>query len=134
MGWRRSSSGTQFVRPPEPFTFFIDRCLGKYDVPSAVSTALLHGETMQIHDDLLAQDTDDEEWLPMVAARGWVVLSKDPAISGIQAGAALVAALPRIRKAVRRFDVTVVGSVDMTGSVTVMWASGVRLARPVRLK
>ncbi len=147
------------MRPREPFTFFIDRCLGKYDVPSAVRNALLAGEAIQIHDDLLAQDTDDEEWLPMVAARGWVVLSKDPAmrrsplvvealraagaavfhlangqISGIQSGAALVATMPRIRKAVRRFDVTVVGSVDMTGSVTVMWASGARLARPVRLK
>ena len=95
MGWRRSSSGTQLVWPPEPFTFFIDRCLGKYDVPSAVSTALLHGETMQIHDDLLAQDTDDEEWLPMVAARGWVVLSKDPAMRH----SPLVAeALPRGRR------------------------------------
>jgi hypothetical protein len=47
------------VRPREPFTFFIDRCLGKYDVPSAVKSALLDGEAIQIHDDLLAQDTDE---------------------------------------------------------------------------
>lgn len=147
------------MRPPEPFTFFIDRCLGKYDVPAAVGGALLAGESVLVHDDLFRQDTDDEEWLPQVGERGWVVLSKDPAmrrsplvvealraagaavfhlangqINGIQAGAALVAALPRIRKAVRRFDVTVVGSVDMNGAVNVMWAGGARLARPVRLK
>lgn len=147
------------MRPPEPFTFFVDRCLGRYDVPNAVRGALGPGESLRIHDDLLAQDTLDEAWLPMVAGRGWIVLSKDPSmrrtplvadalraarvaafylangqISGAVAGQAFVAALPRIRKAARRFDMTVVGSVDMTGAVTVVWADSEKLARPVRLK
>jgi hypothetical protein len=95
----------------------------------------------------------------MVASSGWIVLSKDPSmrrtpivaealravgaavfhlanasIPGPMAGQAFVTALPRIRTAVRRFEVTVVGSVNSVGDVSVVWANGQKLARPHRLK
>lgn len=112
-----------------------------------------------LHDDLFAQDTPDERWLVAVAARRWVILTKDTAIrrtpfelgallgvgaaafllsradlSGERAGAAFVAALPRMRRALRRFEPAIVASVDSTGAVTVTHARGARLAHAKRLK
>lgn len=54
-------------------TFYIDRCLGK-----AVAQALRDaGASMQIHDDHFAQDAADEQWIPDVTERGWIILTKD---------------------------------------------------------
>ena len=53
--------------------FFVDRCLGK-----AVARALLDaGARVEAHDDHFAHDATDETWIPQVAARGWVILTKD---------------------------------------------------------
>jgi predicted nuclease of predicted toxin-antitoxin system len=32
---------------------------------------------VEAHDDHFAQEAPDEEWIPEVAARGWVILTKD---------------------------------------------------------
>ena len=54
-------------------TFYIDRCLGK-----AVARGLLAaGLAIEIHDDHFPQNAPDEEWIPQVSARGWVILTKD---------------------------------------------------------
>jgi predicted nuclease of predicted toxin-antitoxin system len=54
-------------------TFYVDRCLGK-----AVATALRNaGATVEVHDDHFAQDATDEAWIPDVAARSWIILTKD---------------------------------------------------------
>lgn len=54
-------------------TFYIDRCLGK-----TVARALLAaGAAVQIHDDHFAQNAPDGLWIPDVAKRGWVILTKD---------------------------------------------------------
>ncbi len=53
--------------------FYVDRCLGK-----AVARALRDaGADVRVHDDHFAQDALDEVWIPDVAARGWVILTKD---------------------------------------------------------
>ena len=57
------------VRP----TFFVDRCLGK-TVANALRAA---GASVEIHDDHYAQDARDEDWIPAVSAREWVILTKD---------------------------------------------------------
>jgi predicted nuclease of predicted toxin-antitoxin system len=58
---------------PDRPTFYVDRCLGK-----AVVTALrAAGANVQAHDDHFAQGAQDEDWIPHVAARGWVILTKD---------------------------------------------------------
>jgi len=64
------------VTPSTPPTFVIDRCLGK-TVTHALVTAAAQVEHL---DDHFGQDTQDREWLPVVSARGWVVLTKDGAI------------------------------------------------------
>lgn len=54
-------------------TFYVDRCLGK-----AVANALrAAGANVEVHDDHFAQAALDEDWIPQVAARGWVILTKD---------------------------------------------------------
>lgn len=58
----------------EPFTFFVDRCLGRGPVVSALRAA---GVQTHAHDDHFAQDTLDVDWLTEVGRQGWVVLTKD---------------------------------------------------------
>jgi predicted nuclease of predicted toxin-antitoxin system len=54
-------------------TFYVDRCLGK-----AVVQALRNaGAHVEAHDDNFAQDAPDAEWIPNVAEREWVILTKD---------------------------------------------------------
>jgi hypothetical protein len=63
--------------PPEDPVFFIDRSLGKIDVPGALRAA---GYVCQLHDDHFEQQTEDSVWLSNVAAKRWIVLTKDERI------------------------------------------------------
>jgi predicted nuclease of predicted toxin-antitoxin system len=54
-------------------TFYVDRCLGKA-VPKALQDA---GARVERHDDHFAQNALDEDWIPEVSRRGWVILTKD---------------------------------------------------------
>jgi uncharacterized protein with PIN domain len=58
-------------------TFFVDRSLGRWAVPSALRNA---GFDVVIHDDVFAADTDDDIWLAEAGAQGWIVLMKDDRI------------------------------------------------------
>ena len=60
--------------PPE---FFCDRSLGHHKVPHRLRQ--VHSAVIA-HDDVFAQDTDDEVWLRKAGERGWVVLSRDDRI------------------------------------------------------
>jgi hypothetical protein len=52
-------------------------------------------------------------------------------VSGKQIASAFAIALPRIRTAVRRFKVPLVGRVSVAGRVSGLWADGAEL-KPVR--
>jgi hypothetical protein len=65
------------AKPPEEIVFFVDRSLGKIDVPEALRAA---GYRCERHDDHWDQTTEDSVWLAGVAARKWVVLTKDERI------------------------------------------------------
>jgi hypothetical protein len=54
--------------------FFADRDLGRYEFPGALRAA---GIVVHAHADHFAQRTPDAEWLPVVAERGWIVLTND---------------------------------------------------------
>lgn len=57
-------------------TFFIDRNLGKrfgYTLRAA-------GLSVELHDDHFSEMTPDIEWIPGVAERGWVAITKDDRI------------------------------------------------------
>ena len=57
--------------------FFTDRDLGR-QFPEALRSA---GLTVERHSDHFADDALDEEWIAEVAARGWVAVTHDKAIS-----------------------------------------------------
>ena len=61
----------------EQIVFFVDRALGKIHVPDALRNV---GEAVEIHDDHFSQNALDTDWLPIVAVRGWVVLTADKKI------------------------------------------------------
>lgn len=65
------------AKPPKEIVFFVDRSLGKIDVPDALRAA---GYQCERHDDHWDQTTQDSVWLAGVAARRWVVLTKDERI------------------------------------------------------
>lgn len=147
------------MQPPEPFTFLIDRCLGSKIVAGAMLPALKPGERIELLDDHFAQDALDPVWIPVVGAKGWVILTKDKAIrrnpleiqallaadtavfifmnanvAGPQIGAALVLALPGVRTAARRFKAPILGGITVNGEVSVSWDCGVRLSPPKQVK
>jgi PIN like domain len=117
------------------------------------------GEVVEIHDDHFAADAADQKWLAEVGAKAWVVLSKDDRIRrnpvereallaagvasfflgrsdlrGDQMAAALVAALPAMKKALRRFSVPFIAGVSIAGDVHVFESDGERHTPPKRLK
>lgn len=61
-----------------PLTFFIDRGLGKRIIADALRKS---GEVVEIHDDHFEQDAEDVAWLPIVARKGWLILTKDEALA-----------------------------------------------------
>ncbi len=63
--------------PPEPLTFFIDAALGRIMVADALRA---EGLNVVLHDDVFPQGTPDEEWLPELGRRYWVLLTKDDRI------------------------------------------------------
>ena len=57
------------------FTFLVDRCLGRYTIPNALSAL---GYRVELHSDhFIDRERDDSTWLALAGARGWAVLSGD---------------------------------------------------------
>jgi hypothetical protein len=127
---------------PEPPTYFIDRCLGRVDVPQALRQV---GAVVELHDDHFKQDQDDADWLSIVGARGWIVLTKDKAIrrreieiqallnagvgafiltaggmTGPTMAAAFVAALRTMARHSQTMARPFVATVSTSGSVTIL--------------
>jgi predicted nuclease of predicted toxin-antitoxin system len=58
----------------ESETFFLDRCLGKKILASALRST---GLKIEVHDDHFPPDAKDEHWLRFVGMRGWIVVTSD---------------------------------------------------------
>lgn len=54
-------------RPREPYTFFVDRSLGRKKVAEPLRGA---GEAVEIHDDHFGQDVEDVVWLGHAGDKG----------------------------------------------------------------
>jgi hypothetical protein len=74
---RRSGTKRRSGAPPERVVFFVDRALGCNLVPAALRDA---GYDVEILDDHYDDETKDTDWIPEVAARGWIILTKDKGI------------------------------------------------------
>lgn len=66
---RRSATSS----PPEP-VFFSDENLGRRVFPDLLRA---EGISLKVHLDHFEQGTPDDQWVPAVAARGWVLLTLD---------------------------------------------------------
>jgi hypothetical protein len=140
------------VKLREPFGFFVDRSLGRTVVPNALRAV---GEHVVAHDDCFAQNTPDADWLVEVGKRGLVVLAKDKALrrtelelrailnanvacfslgrgdlDGASMASAFIAALPNIKRVLRRDDTPIVASVSKSGALRVLLARGKWLEKP----
>jgi hypothetical protein len=73
----KKPSGTKAELPLNDSTFFVVRCLGRH-VGFVLRASGLH---VELHADHFADDADDQTWISEVGQRGWVVLTKDKAIS-----------------------------------------------------
>ena len=129
------------MKLPEKHTFFVDRCLGK-KIPAALRKA---GCLVEVHDDYFPEDCVDFVWLPEVARRGWVILTKDRKIryralefdalinSGArtfvltsgnltadEASQILVKAIPRMEKLLEKRKGPFIASVTRGGSVNLV--------------
>ena len=127
---------------------FVDECLGSGDVPRALMSC--EGVDVQLHRDHFDQGTRDVDWLPVVAGRGWVVLTKDvqitrrpieveawkraqavvvalqsQSLNGSQQGAALAKAMPRIRGWLVRYRRPLIITVSRSGTPTVKFGERV---------
>src|SRR5207248_7551098 len=56
------------------YIFFLDRALESYLLRDSLKQM---GARVQMHRDHFAEDAADVDWLPVIARRGWVILSKD---------------------------------------------------------
>jgi PIN like domain len=143
------------VKPPEPFTGFVDRSLGR-KIAVDVRAAGFQIEEHSVH---FADNAPDSEWLAGAGRRGWVVLTKDKAVrrnalewaailaerrglllsrprelKAEQMAQVFVAARARMEKALRRYDPPMTASVTSTGHVSVLMADGELLPKPKTIK
>jgi len=72
---KKRSGASYRSKRDNPLELFVDRCLGRNILPEALRK--LPNLTVHVHDDLFAPDELDHVWLPKVAAKGWVILTKD---------------------------------------------------------
>lgn len=61
----------------EPFVFFVDECLGRYEVPDGLRAAIADGEQVVTR----PKGTLDLVWIPEADANGWVCFTKRPRAS-----------------------------------------------------
>jgi hypothetical protein len=64
-------------RPPDPLVYYLDANLDGHDLVRRLRDA---GVRCEPHRDHFAPDAEDEAWIPVVAARGWIIVTRDFAI------------------------------------------------------
>ncbi len=143
------------MKLPEPYTWFIDRSLGR-----KIATDLRAAEfQVEEHAAHFSDNASDIEWLSEAGRRGWVVLTKDKSvrrntlefemirISNVacfslghgnlraeQMVRAFVVARRRMERVLRRFEPPLTATVTAIGSVRVSMAAGQLLPHPRDVK
>ncbi len=69
---KRSAASSR--RPPSDVRFYLDRNLGKHVIAEALRAA---GIAVEVHDDHLAPNAPDEEWIALVGRKHWLAITKD---------------------------------------------------------
>lgn len=128
----------------EDFVLYLDENLD--NCQPIVEVLVTNGVPYRRHRDFFPRGTVDEVWLPYVAERAWVVLTKDKRnryneierdairrhqvrefyfgsgnFTGVEMAQALLAAIPEMRRISRAYSAPVVGSITRSGAVTVVY-------------
>ena len=139
---RSDASYARWMRQLDSVTFFVDRCLGCYDVPNALRSA---GLRIEVHKDHFESRCQDDEWLRAAGQRGWVILTKDKSFrsrqvevaalmrsaaatfvltsantTGAQNAAAFIAAIPRIGAFLSSFQRPFLAQITASGTVSLV--------------
>ena len=128
----------------DDFVLYLDENLD--NCQPIIDALISDGVQFRRHRDFHARGTLDEIWLPFVAERAWVVLTKDKRnryndierdavrrhrvrefyfgsgnFTGAEMAQALVKAIPEMRKISRTYSPPVVGSITRAGTVMVVY-------------
>ncbi|MFQ5925966.1 MAG: hypothetical protein ACE5MH_00850 [Terriglobia bacterium] len=145
---KKRSGASSSSKPPKPLVFFLDRSLGRKKIAAALRQA---GAEVRVHDDLFPPNAKDEDWLPEVGRKGWVVFTKDRKIryraseraalmragvrafvltagdlQGVEMAQIFVKALPAIFRFVARNSPPFIAKVARSGAVTMLDRGHVR--------
>jgi hypothetical protein len=137
---KRSASNSTSTPPDPPLVFFIDECLGTQKVPAAVIAAGHGAKTLA---DTFGQGVKDEVWLKALKGSEWIVLTKDKNIrrrpietqayvesglrvfvmtatdvTGDEAAAIIVNAIPKIRRFCRKHEPPFLAGITRMSEVT----------------
>lgn len=75
------SASRRSPRDTADLTFFVDRSLGRHDVPAVFTDAGYRVVHMtELYPDGADQEVPDDQWIEEVAEHDWVALTKDAAI------------------------------------------------------
>lgn len=128
----------------DDFILYLDENLDNCQpILAALSTAHISFQRHQSH---FGRGTNDEVWLPFVAERAWIVLTKDKRnrynelerdavrryrvrefyfgsgnFTGTEMAQALLMAIPNMKAICRTYNPPVVGSITRSGAVTVVY-------------
>lgn len=69
----KKPSGANSKLQHEP-TLFLDRNLGKHAIANRLRS---EGMAVEVHDDHLAPDAPDEDWIALVGCKNWLAITKD---------------------------------------------------------
>lgn len=87
-------------RPREAPVFFIDHCLGTEKVAQRLRSAGVDARVLV--DEGFSADSEDVDWLPVIAAKGWAILTKDKRIRRLRSSARRSTNHARVRSSLLR--------------------------------
>jgi hypothetical protein len=142
---KKQSGGSEHSQsPPEDFTLYLDENL--CNATAILDVLKMRGIRFEPHLAHFERGVPDEEWLPVVGERRWVLLTADKRIrynllekralkeysirefvfasgnmSGSEMAAALDKALPRMRRTCRKFQPPFVAAITRNGDVHMRW-------------
>ena len=67
-------SGPSSKPPRKDVPYYLDRNMGKHVIADALRAA---GSSVELHDDHLAPDAPDEDWIALVGRNAWLAITKD---------------------------------------------------------
>ncbi len=87
----KKRSARSSAPPRKDIPYYLDRNMGKHVIADALRGA---GFTVELHDDHLAPDAPDEDWIALVGRKKWLAITKD---KNIRYRAAEIVAIKKYR-------------------------------------